>query len=290
MGASTRQNTASAMNLQAHIRFPSHDPVEKPVDAETIQRAGHLFRVHGCMTLENCFDKTLVRELQQHFLEHYANRDHEEVEKTCLKVGDKRYMFTIRLQPPFMNPAVYAAPKVLPVVRELLGQDCIIQSIGTVCAFPGSEMQHVHRDHQHLFAEAGGLNAFLPPYALHVVVPLVSLDENTGTTAFWEGSHRVKSNRENRRWSVEELSRLEGAVVTYPQMGDCYFMDFRLRHAGTPNISDMPRPILYLVYSRRWFQDRMNFEMQSPLLISREEYDRIPDEFRHLFRNARPEA
>lgn len=278
------------MKLQAHIRFPERDPVDSPADHESVKRAAHLFRVHGCMTMENSFDQGLVKELQQHFLQRYASKDLKEVEKTCLKVGEGRYMFTIRLQAPFMDPAVYAAPKVLPVVRELLGGDCIIQSIGTVCAYPGSAMQHVHRDHPHLFAEAGGLNAFFPPYALHVVVPLVDLDETTGTTALWEGSHRVKSGRDDQGWSKQELAQLEGAVLTYPKMGDCYFMDFRLRHAGTPNLSGFPRPILYLVYSRHWFQDRKNFGMQSPLLISRREYENIPDEFRHLFENARPDA
>ena len=277
------------MQLQAHIHFPEHESADRPADPDTVKHAAHLFRVHGCLTLENSFAPGLVRRLNEHFLQHYASKELAEVEKTCLRVGERRYMFTIRLQAPFMDPAVYAAPKVLPVVRELLGQDCIIQSIGTVCAYPGSAVQHVHRDHPHLFAEAGGLNAFLPPYALHVVVPLVSLNERTGTTALWEGSHRVKSSRESNRWSKEELARLEGAVVTYPQLGDCYFMDFRLRHAGTPNLSESPRPILYLVYSRRWFQDRKNFEMQSPLLISRQEYDNIPSEYRHLFENARPQ-
>jgi ectoine hydroxylase-related dioxygenase (phytanoyl-CoA dioxygenase family) len=238
--------------------------------------------------LENSYDPALVQCLQKEFLENYANQHRSEIERTCLKVGLERYMFSIRLQPPFLDAAVYAAPRVLPVVRELLGDDCIIQSIGTVVAYPGAAVQHVHRDHPHLFAEAGGLNAFLPPYALHVVVPLVDLDESTGTTALWEGSHRIKTRAEETGRSKAELERFEGAVLPWPKMGDCYFMDFRLRHAGTPNISDRPRPILYLVYSRRWFQDRKNFEMQSPLLITHEEYARIPEEHKKLFLNARP--
>jgi len=54
-------------------------------------------------------------------------------------------------------------------------------------------------------------------------------------------------------------------------------------------VSARPRPILYLVYSRRWFQDRTNFDMQSPLLVSHEEYERIPEEYRPLFLNAKPQ-
>lgn len=274
------------MALQAQVSLPSD--MQQAVDAATVKQAAHLFRLHGDLSLQHCFEPGLVQALQVDFMDNYAGMDREKVQKTCLEVGHERYMFTLRLQPPFMDPAVYAAPRVIPVVRELLGDDCVIQSIGAVCAYPGAEMQHVHRDHPSLFREAGGLNAFLPPFALHVVVPLVDLSEQTGTTALWEGSHRIKNSAERDRWTSAEMANLEGAEMPWPQMGDCYLMDFRLRHAGTPNISDIPRPILYLVYSRRWFQDRKNFDIQSPLLITRDEYERIPEEHKNLFLNAHP--
>lgn len=258
------------------------------LDSDKVRESAHHFRLHGCLTLENSFDADLVRAMQADFLENYAAKDRAEVEKSCLKVGVERYMFSVQLQPPYLEPGIYACPGVMPVIKELLGEDCILQSFGVVCAYPGAPMQHIHRDHAPLFAEAGGLNAFFPPFALHVVIPLVDLDERTGTTALWEGSHRIKSRREETKWSPEQLERLEGAILPMPKIGDCYFMDYRLRHTGTANRSDKPRPILYLVYSRPWFLDRRNFDIQSPLQISRAEFDRIPDEHRQLFRIARP--
>jgi len=272
--------------MEACIQWAA-DP-GKPIAPESIKQAAHLFRLHGTLMLENSFDPDVVKSLNADFIANYASKDRSEIERTCLKVGLERFMFTIRLQPPFMQPAVYAAARVLPVVRELLGEDCVIQSIGAVCAYPGAEAQHVHRDHPELYSEAGGLNAFLPPFALHVVVPLVDLDEETGTTALWEGSHRIKSRAESERWTRDELNQFKGAVMPWPKVGDCYFIDFRLRHAGTANGSDLPRPILYLVFSRRWFQDRKNYDLQPPLLISRDEYERIPDEYKPLFLNAVP--
>ena len=254
--------------------------------SDAIAKAAHDFRLNGCLVVENSFDADLVRELQRDFLANYASRDRAEVERSCLKVGEQRYMFSVQLTSPYLEPGIYASPGVMPVVREILGKDCILQSYGVVCAYPGSAAQHVHRDHAPLFAEAGGLNAFLPPFALHVVVPLVDFNEKTGTTALWEGSHRIKSSAEENRYSREQLGRMEGAILPMPQLGDCYFMDYRLRHAGTANVSDIPRPILYLVYSRPWFLDRKNFDLQSPLDIRREEFERIPQEHRHLFRIA----
>ena len=275
------------MSLKAQIALPASP--HQPLASDVVEQAAHLFRVHGTLMLENSFDRELIHSLQSDFLQNYAALDRSEVEKTCQKVGHERYMFTIRLQPPFLQPDVYASPRIMPIVKSLLGSDCILQSFGAVCAYPGATLQSVHRDYPPLFAEAGGLNAFLPPFALHVVVPLVDLDEHTGTTALWEGSHRVRSKAEEDRWTRDELNNLKGAVLPWPRMGDCYFMDFRLRHTGTPNNSSLPRPILYLVYSRRWFQDRRNYDLQEPLVISLEEHDRIPAEHEHLFLNARPD-
>ena len=255
---------------------------------EHVRQSAHHYRVNGCLILENSFDPEKVRAMQANFMERYVTRDRAEVEKNCLKVGEERYMFSVELTPPWLDPAVYASPDVLPIVKELLGQDCILQSFGVVCAYPGAPAQHVHRDHEPLFAEAGGLNAFFPPYALHVVIPLIDLDENTGTTALWEGSHRIKTAREEHRYSQEQLERFEGAVLPRSRIGDCYFMDYRLRHVGTANRSGGPRPILYLVYSRRWFLDRRNFDLQSPMAISPADYDSIPEEYRSLFITAQP--
>lgn len=275
------------MSLKAWIRFPELGSETGPDLAPEFARAAHGFRVHGALQLDNCFDRQLIARLNEAFVEDYALRDRAVVERACLKVGHERYMFSLRLEPPFTDPALYANPRILPIVRDLLGADCVIQSLGAVCAYPGAPQQHVHRDHPPLFAEAGGLNALLPPYSLHVVVPLIDLDESTGTTALWEGSHRHKSSREETRFSTEQMERLEGAVLPWPKAGDCYLMDFRLRHAGTANVSARPRTIVYVVYSRRWFQDRKNYDVQRPLEITREEYERIPGEYLPLFENAR---
>jgi len=275
--------------VQAHINYPTN--LDDPTLPGQTFTAAHQFRVHGCLWLENSLAREKVQAMQQQFLQQYASQDLSIVQNNCLHVGDQRYMFTVRVDRAFADPDVYAAPRIMPVVESLLGKDCILQSVGVVCAYPGAGMQHVHRDHPNLFEEAGGLNSFLPPFALHVVIPLVDLTEETGTTALWEGSHRLRNRAMEQQYNKEQLLQAEGAELPWPKMGDSYFMDFRLKHAGTANNSATPRPILYLVYSRRWFQDRKNYESrrQKPIEISTEEYDRIPEQHRHLFENAIPE-
>ncbi len=275
--------------MQAHITYP--DKLDDPALPGQYFTAAHQFRVQGCLWLQNSLAREKVIAMREQFLNDYANQDLSEVHSKCLHVGDKRYMFTVRVEGAFADPDVYAAPRIMPVLESLMGKDCILQSVGVVCAYPGAAMQHVHRDHPSLFEEAGGLNSFLPPFALHVVIPLADLTPETGTTALWEGSHRFRNRSVENQLSKDQLLQAEGAVMPWPKMGDSYFMDFRLRHAGTANNTDQPRPILYLVYSRRWFQDRKNYEsrQQRPIEISQAEYDRLPEEHRHLFENAIPD-
>ena len=278
-------NERSLKKLEARIVHPSEGG-ESRLATDTVREAARLFQKHGILLLENSLERRLIENIRDDFLRSYASKSPEEIRKTCLHVGHRRYMFTIQLESPYMDPALYAAPLVFPIVQALLGKHCIIQSIGVVCAYPGSEIQHVHRDNPPLFPEIGGFSAMCPPYAMHVVIPLVDLDETTGSTAVWEGSHRAGIGASETQLPKEGSKLLDASSMVWARMGDCYFMDFRLLHAGTANISAQPRPLLYLVYSRPWFEDRSNFNMQLPLQISREEYERIPRENLGLFRTA----
>jgi ectoine hydroxylase-related dioxygenase (phytanoyl-CoA dioxygenase family) len=256
--------------------------------AEAIEKAAHDFRVHGALAIQNVFPVELIRALQEVFSSEYESLPEAEIGKRCLRVGDRRHMFTVSLQGPFNDPALYASKRLQPIVQAILGDDCVIQSFGAVCAFPGAEKQHFHKDHPPMFPEASGLNALLPPFALHVVIPMVNLDEQNGTTALWLGSHREKSKEALYLPKNTGPDGLKGASLHYPQMGDCYLMDFRLSHCGMANQSGRPRTILYLVYSRSWFQDHENFSKQARLDISQAEYEKIPEQHCGLFANARP--
>jgi len=137
-----------------------------------------------------------------------------------------------------------------------------------VTALPGAEDQPIHLDHPPLFEAAPHLTNSIPPYAVTMVVPLVDIDEQTGTTAIWEGSHK-KSDDQNSEDRFRLLSRLmqepdySMAARPLPRQGDVYLMDYRVIHGGLANRSQIDRPILYVVYSRPWFRDGFNFGTES---------------------------
>jgi ectoine hydroxylase-related dioxygenase (phytanoyl-CoA dioxygenase family) len=173
-----------------------------------------------------------------------------------LCVGDKRYFFNPRLTGALAEPDIFANPRVMTMVRSILGQDAIIESLGVINSFPGSRMQHIHRDGGRLYDI--GLANLLPPYALTVAMPLVEMNELSGTTAFWPGSH-LKEERQ------DDMTR---AIAPLIRVGSCGVWDYRVCHAGLPNKSDRVRPLLYIVYARSWFRDTRNFRKRNQRRIS----------------------
>lgn len=99
----------------------------------------------------------------------------------------------------------------------------------------------------------------LPPQGLVVVAPLVALDEQSGPTEFYFGSH-VNLDHGMGFWSARDESPPTRHVTLPAQRGDVVIFDMRLRHRGGANRSPLRRPIIYLGVVKDWFFDRVNFK------------------------------
>ena len=76
----------------------------------------------------------------------------------------------------------------MPLVRSLLGADCVLTHFGCMLSFPGSSTQPWHADGPHI-PSGGDPNFVAPPHALNVFVPLVNLTTANGPTELVPGSH-----------------------------------------------------------------------------------------------------
>lgn len=262
--------------MQSRLQLP-----DGPLAADTLDNATGLFTTHGALWIENAFPREFIDELRKAYAERYISLGKAKLRKKHAVVGDGRFMITLSIEAPFDNVALYANERLLPVLQRLLGAGCVISSFGSVVAFAGADAQSVHFDYPPLF-ESEQTCAALPPHAITMVVPLIDLDESTGTTAIWEGTHTKVGAREQLQQLAADES-LAGAVMPYAAAGDVYLMDYRLIHAGTPNTSETERPILYIVYSRPWFREDMNFTEQPAINITKQQLKTIPKSHRHLF-------
>jgi ectoine hydroxylase-related dioxygenase (phytanoyl-CoA dioxygenase family) len=185
-------------------------------------------------------------------------------------VGNERVMLSVKLQGSLLEPQVYGHPILLTVLRQLLGEDILIDSFTCVVAESGAREQRRHQDHPDLFPEQYAATAELPPYAITVVIPLVDLTMKTGTTRLFPGTHLG--------------GEPDGSELPHVSRGDCFLFDYRLMHQGTANQSENVRPVLYVSYSRPWFTDISNFQRQPRINIDREDVRDIPREHWPLFR------
>ena len=249
----------------------------------TQNHARELFLEHGALWLKNAIPRSFVDELACAYQQSYTDQPIKKLRKKHAVVGDQRFMISIKLKPPFNDPLLYANDILFPLVQSILGSQCVISSFGSVLSFPGAQHQPIHFDHPPLFESPEACGS-IPPYALTVVIPLVDINQKTGSTAIWEGSHRRATARQELG-ALSESPQWSQASVPSPDRGDAYLMDYRVIHGGMPNNADYARPILYLVYSRPWFQDTFNFNDQKPVRFAAGERKKIPQKFRHLFAN-----
>ncbi|MGB7342802.1 MAG: phytanoyl-CoA dioxygenase family protein [Pirellulaceae bacterium] len=239
---------------------------------------------HGALWIENLFPRRFVQQLSKVYVRKYASLSIEQLGARFAKVGDRRYMVATEIKGKFNSPDLYANSRLMPVLTRLLGRHFIISSFGSVIAFPGAAAQSVHFDYPPLYEDEATC-ATLPPHAITMVVPLVDLSLKNGSTAMWLGSHKSISARQQLQ-DLAESGSMAGSVFADARMGDAYLMDFRLIHAGMPNQSEIARPVMYIVYSRPWFDESMNFDEQPRINLSRKQLAKMPKELRYLFASA----
>lgn len=76
-------------------------------------------------------------------------------------------------------------------------------------------------------------------------IPLVDLTKQNGPTEFAAGSHL-------------DWRGLKPAPI-FLKAGEFCVFDFRVRHRGLGNNDSAPRPLVYLTYARKDFEDAFNF-------------------------------
>lgn len=235
--------------LTPSLRISEAEQQAESLFRSTLERATEQMLAEGCLILENLFSRAWIDTLSAAFFERIQGHDEAQLMRSGVPVGDRRYMYLQPLSPPFDSPHYYANSLVMPILQNLLGQDCVLNTSSVVMALPGAGAQKMHRDNELPFGPTP-LSGQIPPLAINLAIPLVDLSPETGATALHPGSHR----KTRPSGSFE----FEGIAPAYLRKGDAYLMDFRLVHAGTPNLSERLRPVIYLIYTRHWYLDAEN--------------------------------
>ncbi|MDN3638485.1 phytanoyl-CoA dioxygenase family protein [Simiduia curdlanivorans] len=260
--------TGSALECgQSSIRFTDSERDSHELPAEKIAQGVALFKAHGYLKVENVFDPVTMEAWQRHYRVRYRDQ------LVGTSQEDKRPLYTVDIEGPFNSVKLYANPKVFPIVKAILGDNCILGALSTVISFPGAPDQFVHRDSQAIFTEDYSVDVTIPAYAMTMLVPLVDCTLETGCTKVRPGTHLLTKHQElsGGEWVDPEVS-----------VGSILLTDSRVIHRGGANKSNRVRPIVYLTYHRKWYRDFWGYEHRPPVNVSAREFENIPQQYRPL--------
>ena len=212
-------------------------------------------REHGFTILKGVVDLEHIQVLKEKMLEDLAKI-------TARK--DKPYNWNagnVQQEPPPMHPYLFKDvllnEEVIKVSSALLGPGVKNAYYQGNTAMPRStERQPVHCDVGQLWRPPDPPG---PVFGLVVNVPVVDVSPENGGTEIWPGSHQNQAVIHNSGDIKVPLKALEAQRLEKPpfqlsmRAGDVLIRDIRLWHAGMPNWTGEPRPMIAMIHWISWW-------------------------------------
>jgi hypothetical protein len=159
--------------------------------------------------------------------------------------------------PPYLFREVLVNDIVIAITKSVLGAGLTNAFYSGNTALPGIEArQPPHADMGQLWPD---LEVATPPYSLVINVLPVDVSPHNGSTEIWPGTHLDTSVVIQHGDIKVAPDRLEARRKVSPpfqysaRAGSVVIRDMRLWHAGMPNYSDQPRPMIAMIHNVSWW-------------------------------------
>jgi hypothetical protein len=160
--------------------------------------------------------------------------------------------------PPYLFEDVLLNPYVISVTATVLGPGVKNVMYGGNTALPGDQRQPVHSDVGHLWP-IESLEAPHPPAQLVVNMLTVDVSPENGATEIWPGTHRELGVGigDDVKIPYDVLERRRAIAPPFQptfRRGSALIRDVRLWHAGMPNRTNDPRPMIAMIHASAWLE------------------------------------
>jgi len=159
--------------------------------------------------------------------------------------GTARHYLTLPFDSIFADPRIFCDDDVLALVERVAGADPVMCQLASDTPLFGSTYQDWHRDTPSLFDDAPET----PSFQLALNFPLVDVTLQNGALETTRGTHRMSG--------AQALQALQDGRCPSERMpmrlGDAVLRDVRCLHRGTPNLTQVARPMVVIGYSRAWY-------------------------------------
>ncbi|MDR5740767.1 phytanoyl-CoA dioxygenase family protein [Caballeronia sp. LZ019] len=231
-------------------------------DESTRDALARAFEQDGFVLLRDHFDRAKLEAWRDAFAPLFA--PHVESAKAASVSGNRgpgRYYVTLPFEGEFADPAFFCDEDIVGIVERVAGPDPVMCQLATDTPVRGSDFQDWHRDTPPLFDDAPET----PSFQLAVNFPLVDVDDRNGSLETTRGTHRI-----SREEALAGLADGRFPPERVPmRLGDVMIRDVRGLHRGTPNLTDEPRPMVVIGYSRAWyFRPEVHIDVPRAVLAS----------------------
>jgi ectoine hydroxylase-related dioxygenase (phytanoyl-CoA dioxygenase family) len=226
----------------------------RKITPEHVRAAAQAIDTDGFVVLENVVSRDHLGVLREKMLEDVQlllNRENAPFNWNTGNVQQNPPPF-----PPYLFRDVLLNDMVVAVTQAVLGPGLRNSYYSGNTAMPSEDRQPVHADTGHLWMN---LKVAHPAAQLVVNVPTVAVSAANGSTEIWPGTHReiAVSIHDDIKIPEETLARRrEVAPPIQPTipLGGVLIRDIRLWHAGMPNRTDHPRPMIAMIHSCGWLR------------------------------------
>lgn len=186
--------------------------------------------------------------------------------------GQNRHYITLPFDATFADERIFCNADILGVVERVAGSDPVMCQLATDTPLKGSTYQDVHRDTPALFDDYPET----PSFQLAVNFPLCDVTAQNGPFETTIGTHRMRGDE-----AMKAFEAGEAPLRAIPmELGDVMIRDVRALHRGTPNMTDAPRPMVVIGYSRSWY-----FRPEVHIDVPQNVFDRLGNRAKRLLRH-----
>jgi len=157
--------------------------------------------------------------------------------------------------PPYLFQDILLNEMVIAVTHALLGDGVKNAYYSGNTALKSDKRQPPHADVGHIWPD---MPVATPAFSVVVNVPVVDMTPTNGSTELWPGSHLDTTVSMNGSISVptdvlERRRQIAPPIQPSVRAGSVLIRDIRLWHAGMPNHTDAPRPMIAMIHWVHWW-------------------------------------
>jgi len=231
------------------------------LNQENLQKALIEFHQNGLVIMENAIDHSVLDHLRERMLEDIPKN----LASSHVHFNHGRDSGNITQTPPllpeYLHENIWANQFAITLIEHIIGPFPQLSYATSNIALPGGQgRQAVHSDYYCSHPSF--------PVFLEVFVFLDNVSPRNGSTEIWLGTHHGASKRDHiladmgwiRRELFVERAEISSPVQPSIPKGSICVRDLRLWHAGMPNFTVVPRIMIGLIYSPKWFGSKMRIK------------------------------